>query len=281
MSPSQPASKRVKYSIGSLIYGADCESPEPTSGSASVCSKNVGLQSHDEKTLKCEVDNTKISHDIKQFIISKKEPDSSAYDADSSGSHRISLNEDRKFHFSLSSVTLIPTSSKTAESSDDTSINPFQPKIHNSFLPCPVSITKTTASLEVKHAKWLSNTETSETGTELLTNAMKSSDSKDCPDLKATFKNLDDADSNRFVDVVTQEADTHFSGEPSRNHCHFAGLENQNLLDKSDIDKHRSTVDSCLPISSSDENVYESAAKLLFFGVKWARSIPSFNQVSI
>lgn len=35
-----------------------------------------------------------------------------------------------------------------------------------------------------------------------------------------------------------------------------------------------------LPISHGPENIYESAAKLLFLTVKWARSIPSFLQLS-
>lgn len=36
---------------------------------------------------------------------------------------------------------------------------------------------------------------------------------------------------------------------------------------------------SCLTMLPS-ENIYESAAKLLFLSVKWARTIPSFLQVS-
>lgn len=35
---------------------------------------------------------------------------------------------------------------------------------------------------------------------------------------------------------------------------------------------------SCLSLFPA-ENIYESAAKLLFLAVKWARTIPSFLQV--
>ncbi|XP_026465052.1 photoreceptor-specific nuclear receptor-like [Ctenocephalides felis] len=38
---------------------------------------------------------------------------------------------------------------------------------------------------------------------------------------------------------------------------------------------------SFVPTPSGGENVYESAAKLLFLAVKWARSIPSFAQLSL
>ena len=34
-----------------------------------------------------------------------------------------------------------------------------------------------------------------------------------------------------------------------------------------------------MPLLAPIENIYESAAKLLFMSVKWSRSIPSFQQL--
>ena len=38
---------------------------------------------------------------------------------------------------------------------------------------------------------------------------------------------------------------------------------------------------SALYLSGSSENIYETAARVLFMAVKWARNIPSFLQVSL
>lgn len=38
-------------------------------------------------------------------------------------------------------------------------------------------------------------------------------------------------------------------------------------------------LDISTPVILPSENIYESAAKLLFLSVKWARTIPSFLQV--
>ncbi|KAA0186360.1 Tailless [Hyalella azteca] len=76
------------------------------------------------------------------------------------------------------------------------------------------------------------------------------------------------------------------SRETLASKCDEATLGNSSSAESDqDLTKKR-TYESCsaessAPCSVMQENVYETAAKLLFFGVKWARSIPSFTQLSL
>ncbi|XP_047740525.1 mucin-5AC-like [Hyalella azteca] len=292
--PSPHANKRVKYSIGSIIFGSKAPSDEKvvpknseelqnalssSRGDGAGTKEKISVRNTTEvASTEADLNNSRDKR-LNIFDFGKKEPDSSTTDTESHIGNNLILDDEKKFSFSFSSVTLTPTTSaknllNLQESSDD-----FYSQNASAPIACPSLLIKTVSPIEVKPSKWLPPS----TASCVIANFSKSLN-VGLPRLSSQYNegSLNSDDNRRSHNC----SPTMISRETLASKCDEATLGNSSSAESDqDLTKKR-TYESCsaessAPCSVMQENVYETAAKLLFFGVKWARSIPSFTQLSL
>ncbi|KAF2366570.1 Zinc finger nuclear hormone receptor-type [Trinorchestia longiramus] len=297
--PSSPqASKRVKYSIGSIIFGSKSQNDIVHPGNNGSETKNIKSGIHnlyngnysDEKhvkndSLKSKQETTNGNIDRletskpKSFDVGKKEPDSSTSDVDSIQKDDEESKEDKKFNITLTSVTITPTtSSKTMLSLDESSKDTFHVQNGGPPISCPSLLIKTLPPIEIKPTKWFSSSEASSAVAEISNKSMTVNIPRQgdwFSERPPLVENNSGSSDSSFSSIIAQDT---------------SGAENLTSKSSPPVPKEEQTqkkavevcaVDSSVPCSDVPESVYETAAKLLFFGVKWARSIPSFTQLSV
>ena len=240
-SPESPR-KRTKYSIGSIIFGINGDSPSRQSESNPdlESKKETNSKSLEEKLCQTFSENSNVPNREKSKMNNTEHQNGIKIEVHSPSS----ATDTEKFRqISENSIAAISS----------VKLNPGNDGQKHSF------------SLFKLNSPRDSNSE------DKFQSTLKSS-----PFIDADKK-------NSALDCEKQKnRDCGSDGHKHRLHSvNITSLTSSENSDRNDnLHKKEEPVSEVYPIRGPLENVYENAAKLLFIGVKWARSIPSFMQVS-